>query len=54
MFVNDLKRMDSNFLTHQVDIRTKMLEFKANYKNNKEFKSDKWLCKSCEKEVEAQ
>lgn len=35
-------------------IRTKMLEFKANYKNNKKFQAEKWLCESCGEEVETQ
>lgn len=35
-------------------IRTKMLDFKGNYKNDKKYKAEKWQCEACGNEVETQ
>ena len=35
-------------------IRTKMLDFKANYKNDYKYKAEKWKCEACGEEMETQ
>ena len=35
-------------------MRTKMLDFKANYKNDKNYKAEKWKCEACGRETETQ
>ena len=33
-------------------IRTRMVDLKANFKNNHAFRKDNWLCEGCRREVE--
>ena len=35
-------------------MRTKMLDFKANYKNDYKYKSEEWKCEACGREMETQ
>ena len=35
-------------------IRTKMVDVKANFKNDKKYKAENWVCEACNLEIETQ
>ena len=54
MGYSKLKDMRHEKARMKFQMRTKMLDFKANYKNDKNYKAEKWKCEACGRETETQ
>ena len=49
-----LKKLNLKEIRTQFRIRTRMLDFKFNFKNKNAYAEQNWMCDSCEKAVETQ
>ena len=54
MGYSKLKDMRHEKARMKFQMRTKMLDFKVHYKNDKNYKAEKWKCEACGRETETQ